>query len=331
MGRCQEKATPTGALQMARSSTISSRDPDSYQESVRGASINLIFACHGDFEGRFTWVKLPHLQLFHREENLPRIGYISLDPGLVFVSFPTRLNPAPIWGEVQLRKGNIVFHSHGERLHQRTLGSSYWASIGLSPEHLAQYGRALTELDLIPPTIGRVLRPDPCATTRLLRLHAEACRLAQREPAMIEHREVARAFDQDLLHALVNCLTIDAESSQPVAKRSHVNVMDRFEHILAAHSNRQVLIPELCAAMGVPERTLRMCCAAFLGMGPSQYDRLRRLNLVWRALRRADPATMSVAEVAKRYGFSEMGRFAAQYRMTFGENPSSTLRRALNP
>jgi AraC-like DNA-binding protein len=316
---------------MAWSTTTSFRDPDSYQASVRGASIALVFACHGDFEGRLTWVKLPHLQLFHRQENLPRIGYISLDPGLVFVSFPTRFDPAPIWGEVQLRKGDIVFHSRGERLHQRTLGANYWGSIGLPPEHLARYGKALAELDLIPPTVGRVLRPNPSATARLLRLHAAACRLAQSEPAMIAHREVARALDQDLLHALVNCLTINAVSSQPVAKQGHLNVMDRFEHILAAHSDRQLLNPELCATMGVPERTLRMCCAAFLGMGPSQYDRLRRLNLVRTALRRSDPATMSVAEVAKRYGFSEIGRFAGQYRMTFGEYPSITLRRGLNP
>ena len=106
--------------------------------------------------------------------------------------------------------------------------------------------------------------------------------------------------------------------------------MDRFEHILAAHSDRQLHLPELCASLGVPERTLRVCCAAFLGMGPSRYERLRRLNMVWRALRRPGPAVVSVADVAKRYGFSEIGRFAGQYRLVFGENPSITLRRALN-
>ena len=148
---------------------------------------------------------------------------------------------------------------------------------------------------------------------------------------MVAHPEVARALDQDLLHAIVNCLTIDAADSRPVARRSHINIMDRFEHMLAANSDRQLPIPELCAKIGVPERSLRECCAAVLGMSPSQYDRLRRLNLARRALRRADPEAMSVVEVAKRCGFKEMGRFAAQYRTIFGENPSITLRRGLNP
>lgn len=160
---------------MAWSSTSTFHDPDSYQANVRGANITLVFASDGDFKGRVTWVKLPHLQLFYHQENLPRIAYVSFHPGLVFVSFPTRPDPAPIWGEVQLCKSDIVFHSPGERIHQRTLGPSYWGSIALLPEHLAQYGYTLAEMDLIPPTIGRVLRPDPFAKTRLVRLHTAAC------------------------------------------------------------------------------------------------------------------------------------------------------------
>jgi transcriptional regulator GlxA family with amidase domain len=61
-------------------------------------------------------------------------------------------------------------------------------------------------------------------------------------------------------------------------------------------------------------------------MGPARYIRLRRLNLVRAALRRADPETTSVAVLAGRYGFSEPGRFATRYRGFFGEPPSATLR-----
>ena len=60
-------------------------------------------------------------------------------------------------------------------------------------------------------------------------------------------------------------------------------------------------------------------------MGPGRYLRLSRLNRVRAALRRANPATASVAEVARCFQFSELGRFAAAYRETFGELPSTTL------
>ena len=77
---------------------------------------------------------------------------------------------------------------------------------------------------------------------------------------------------------------------------------------------------------GVPERTLRACCTEFLGMSPSRYHLLRRLNLARSALRRADPETTSVAEIARNHQFLELGRFAVAYRTVFGEVPSSTLR-----
>jgi len=46
------------------------------------------------------------------------------------------------------------------------------------------------------------------------------------------------------------------------------------------------------------------------------------------AVRCADPANTSVAEIARIYQFHEPGRFAVTYRTVFGEMPSTTLRRA---
>ena len=90
-------------------------------------------------------------------------------------------------------------------------------------------------------------------------------------------------------------------------------------------------MPELCRLIGVGERTLRSCCAEFLGIGPGRYILLRRLREVRRSLREADPDTASVSELARRYGFTQLGRFAEAYRSAFGETPSTTLRRAQKP
>src|SRR5262249_39300888 len=122
------------------------------------------------------------------------------------------------------------------------------------------------------------------------------------------------------------CLTANDAHPSLATKRHHAEIMLRFEDALAAHVDRQPGVTALCAAIGVPERTLQACCVEFLGMSPSRYLRLRRLNMVRAALRRADPATASVAEIAQHYQFSDLGRFAAVYRAIFGEMPSATLR-----
>jgi transcriptional regulator GlxA family with amidase domain len=104
--------------------------------------------------------------------------------------------------------------------------------------------------------------------------------------------------------------------------------MRQFETVLAAHSERQPHLPELCSTVGVPERTLRLCCTEFLGMGPIRYSHLQRLGVVRSELRHASPSTTSVSEIAIRHGFRQLGRFAVAYRALFHEPPSATLWRA---
>jgi AraC family ethanolamine operon transcriptional activator len=59
-------------------------------------------------------------------------------------------------------------------------------------------------------------------------------------------------------------------------------------------------------------------------VSPIRFLHLRRLHQVRRALRRN--AQTSVTEVALRFGFGNLGRFAVEYRRLFGESPSQTLR-----
>ena len=62
-------------------------------------------------------------------------------------------------------------------------------------------------------------------------------------------------------------------------------------------------------------------------MSPTQYVLLRRLKEVRRELRDANLNMVSVAEIAHRFGFADLGHFAESYRATYGEDPSATLQR----
>ena len=190
-------------------------DPDDYRASLRQVRIDLLSTSQGGFKARLTWATLHCLQLLHSEEDLLRIAYVSLAPGLVFVGFATRLDPPMFWGGVELQTGDIIFHSRAERFHQRTTGACGWSLLGLAPEHLETYGSAVNGKPLSLPAAMRILHPGARDAARLRRLHAQACRLAETRPKVLAHPEVARAIEQGLIHALVTCLAARARMTGP--------------------------------------------------------------------------------------------------------------------
>jgi AraC-like DNA-binding protein len=300
-------------------------NPDDFRAGIGGVSLDIVLRGHGDFKARLTWLKLPHLHLYRGQENVQRIAYISLEPARTFVSFPLTAPVLSVWNGVELKLGDIVLHSHGERSHQWTKGASRWGLVSLPVGQLPHSCKVLAELDLIEHPVGRILRPSPSSAVELRRLHSKACHLAEMKPEIFIHQEPARAVEQDLIHALVECLASAAAGQHFMVRQQHADIMTRFESALRMDFGEQPSLPELCATIGVPERTLRSCCVKFLGVSPGQYMRLRRMNLVRAELLHADPATTSVAQIARRHRFSELGRFAAVYRRIFGEFPSVTL------
>ena len=311
---------------MAQSGTATFANSDDYRAAIGSATVNLIVTGGGNFNARLTWLNLGHLHVLHGRENLPRIGFFSLSPAQAFVSFATNPGVPLTYGGIGLQFGDVVLHGRGERTHQRTDGQGQWGLISLPPELLAACSNALTGYNIASPSEGRVLRPPRSAARRLLGHNSKICRLAETRHELVANPEVAQALEQELIHALVNCLTAGDAVGNPKTRRHHADVMVRFEDALAAHAVPHLCVPALCSELGVPERTLRACCTEFLGMSPTRYHLLRRLNLARSALRRADPETTSVAEIARNHQFLELGRFAVAYRTVFGEMPSSTLR-----
>ena len=87
----------------------------------------------------------------------------------------------------------------------------------------------------------------------------------------------------------------------------HIEIIDAFERVLTRRLTEPLTVAGISHEIGVPERTLRACCMEILGVSPGRYLRLRRLNMVRAALQCTNPAPGTITELAKRYGFSELG------------------------
>jgi AraC-like DNA-binding protein len=182
---------------------------------------------------------------------------------------------------------------------------------------------------LTPPPDALLVTPSPAAMAKLQRLHATAARLAEGAPEVIAHPEAARGIEQALIEAMVDSLVSRDVRENTLALAQHAVVMRRFRRIVEQNPEYPLYIPEICKAVGVSSRTLQACCHEHLGMGPKHYLLLRRMHLAKRALRHSAPDRGSVTEIATRYGFWQLGRFAVEYQCLFGESPSATLGRQL--
>src|SRR6266851_3260650 len=103
--------------------TATFTDPEDYRVSVPGVSINLVLTAPCNFKVRLTWIEIRRLRLARCEESAPRIAFVALAQGPIFVSFPIRHDPPPVWSGVEMRPGEIVLHRSGDRIYQRTSGA----------------------------------------------------------------------------------------------------------------------------------------------------------------------------------------------------------------
>src|SRR3954463_12217508 len=141
-------------------------DPDRYEAGLRLARIAACITPLSAFRARLTWAELCHMLILRGEEELPRIGYISLPSQAVFIGF-THSGDMPVWCGAQLPPGGVMFHCGGERFHQTMPGQAGWSMIAIDREHLLCAGRSLLGRPLILPTLSALLLPPVRQTAQL--------------------------------------------------------------------------------------------------------------------------------------------------------------------
>lgn len=174
---------------------------------------------------------------------------------------------------------------------------------------------------------GPASTPDPAAMHELRAAVGRVLEIARSDPARLERPELREAIGEAVTTAAVRALH-PAPERRSAAAASHVRAVRTAFEVLEARAGDAIYLAELCRAANVSERTLRSAFQNLYGVSPIRYLALRRMELVRRALRDADPRETRVSAIASRYGFTNLGRFAMEYRQLYGESPSQTLRSA---
>lgn len=106
--------------------------------------------------------------------------------------------------------------------------------------------------------------------------------------------------------------------------QDHPHAVRKVVDLVLAAPGAQYTIADLSESAGVGSRQLQKLFHDRFGMSPSEYVRNVRLDGARSDLLKRVPGA-TVSEIAFRWGFNHLGRFAQYYERKFGESPSRTL------
>jgi AraC-like DNA-binding protein len=145
---------------------------------------------------------------------------------------------------------------------------------------------------------------------------------AGREPLL------AGALTNYLASALVSAFPVDtpeADTRAGLPQGTEVLVR-RATAFIDENAHTAITPADIAAAANLTPRVLQMIFARHRGCSLMQYVRRVRLDHAHVELLAAEPATASVADIAQRWGFASVSRFAVAYRLQYGRSPGATLR-----
>jgi len=309
------------------SRVFSFTDPLAFQAVVQFADLELFPTSKGSFHAEITQIGMNRLWMQRFHVSLPEVNTVAVKPGRRSIGFLAEPNSSPLLHcGLKVLPGDIIVNRF-DVVHQRSDANLHYGTMSLPTDDLDAAAETIIGRELPKTPHKRIIRPASALMLRLLKLHKSVGQLAHDSPDIFELPPVLLALENELIHIMVRCLAEGAPVEPTAGSRRHDTIVARFERFLEANPDRPLYLTEICAAIGVAERTLRASCEEHLGMGPIRYLTLRRMHLVRRALLRSDPSKVTVTQIVTNHGFWELGRFSVAYRMLFGESPSSTLRR----
>ncbi|SAL04943.1 AraC family transcriptional regulator [Caballeronia calidae] len=147
------------------------------------------------------------------------------------------------------------------------------------------------------------------------------------DPDPFSSGDGAHRFTQTVTDSILDLLTFHVPSHEDrLTYACRADVVRRAHELVLARPEEPISVLDLCEKLRVSRRTVQNSFQSVTQMNPVSYLRAVRLAQVRRLLTTTSQSEMPVREAAMRWGFSNLGHFAGDYKSLFGELPSQTLR-----
>jgi AraC-like DNA-binding protein len=290
---------------------FSCADPSRVDGSVRWAAADGLSACLMQYGGFGYDAEISPNTDPHAVVVLHGDGVISTARGeLYFTGGDTFMPPSDL--------------SHVTRMHDLGLATVQvpWAATGQLAEEVTGLPAADLRFESMSP-VSAARQGTWTRTTRFICGELVSSDATEVSPLMAG--EMMRLAAAALLETFPNTTMTVAYTPGP--GRVPPAAVHQAAAFIDAHAGQPITLAQIAAAAGVTGRALRYAFRRHYGTTPAGYLRQARLERAHQELAAGEPGGgVTVAAVARNWGWASPSQFAAAYQRRYGQPPGHTLR-----
>ena len=308
--------------------TVEQRDFDGFdglQQAVEGTHFDIVQLGRGKLHGRISYLGIDDLTLSLNSFSAGVCAQRTPADEKILVGMLLSAEDRVRQWSFEMTPGDIVVIPPHAEHHAAHCGSSSYAVIQLDPR----------EVPGIFAGDPRLSDPENWREKNRHRANSDIGMAAARRLSLLADHLVRLdgPLPDDVAEfwkrSIIECMAVTIRNSLPPDEGNHLmsatKLMRLVEDYLGMTGDRPLHISQICSKLRLSRRSLHRAFRETFGIGPVTFLRQKRLCTAYSILKTNSAAETTVGEVAMGQGFLELGRFAHDYHVMFGEYPSQTL------
>lgn len=219
------------------------------------------------------------------------------------------------FGHMKIQAGDILFFDDSQTYYLTSNGSLKYFAITITKSMM---GSQLAELSKL--IYHHIQDTDARLTTTLHKIFKRLTDSSMKT----EDVQIFQEAEEEILTVIMELLSEQTPIKYELTA-GEKKALDIRDNILE-HMDGENKIEALAKQYDVSEQTMQNSFKLLFGYTPKRFFLLLKLNLVHHELMESNPDQTTVSKIARKWGFTHMGRVAGYYKELYGENPSQTLK-----
>ena len=259
---------------------------------------------------------LPDMQLTYSKHNGGALFDVKPPKGMISVGIITSCEGKACFEETKLQEKMVIF-ADDKKARTLITSNTFTATIfSFSKKRYRDLSKQLSS------HMGDVIFDTDDQLTAILQ---DALQKFTKDPDAADNEAYHIALQEMIIEQLRSMLAEQTPKRPKLTKGEKIAL--EIRNRVYRRMNAKISISALAEEFNVSEQTLQNAFKSLFGFTPNIFIRHIKLNHVYKALQKADPATDTIIRISKKWGFTHMGHFSRYFTKLFGENPSVILNR----